>query len=251
MTNPVRNAAFLWTMVAAVFLVAHLAVSPTEAFVPASTSGMKSNHNRVDQGVKLQSQIMSRHPSSSALKMLPQESVTLLSDNLPSMLTAVTVFSGSSVGDAVVVSNAFWDGLGQQLVTLLIANVVAAIVFGLVATLAKDNITKLGDFAAEKVFGDDKVSGLRQPPPGYDGSSRVTPDFNKLAGCLVIDMIGTSSGLVPIIGGLTDVIWAPIAALLVRSLYGSNVVFALEFAEEVLPFTDILPLATLWYVARI
>ena len=74
----------------------------------------------------------------------------------------------------------------------------------------------------------------------------MTPDFYKLAACIVIDIIGSSSGLVPIVGGLTDVIWAPIAALLLRSFYGSNVIFALEFVEEVLPFTDILPLATIW-----
>ena len=247
MTKLSRNTACMWTMAAAVFLVTQLAVSPIEAFVPVSTYAIKSNRNIIEQGAKLQSQILIRNPSS-ARKMLPQESAAVLSDGLPSIVTAVEVFSGSSVGDAVVVSNAFWDGLGQQLVTLLIGNVAAAIIFGLVATLAKDNITKLGDFASEKVFGD-KVSGLRQPPTGYDGSYRVTPDFNKLAGCIVIDMVGTSSGLVPIIGGLSDVIWAPIAALLLRSLYGSNVVFALEFAEEVLPFTDILPLATIWYVA--
>ena len=118
--------------------------------------------------------------------------------------------------------------------------------FVLVVTLAKDNITKLGEIASEKVFGGKIGGSLRQPPPGYDGSYPMTPDFYKLAACIAIDIIGSSSGLVPIVGGLTDVIWAPIAAFLLRSFYGSNVIFALEFAEEVLPFTDILPLATIW-----
>ena len=55
--------------------------------------------------------------------------------------------------------------------------------------------------------------------------------------------------MLPIVGEATDVIWAPIAALLMRNLfYGSNVVLVLEFAEEILPFTDILPLATLCWV---
>lgn len=64
-------------------------------------------------------------------------------------------------------------------------------------------------------------------------------------------MVGSSSELVPIIGELTDFVWAPIAALSLRSLFqGSNVVFALEFAEEFLPFTDILPLATVCWVVE-
>jgi len=36
-----------------------------------------------------------------------------------------------------------------------------------------------------------------------------------------------------------------IAALALRSLFGSDVVLALEFAEEFLSFTDVLPLATI------
>ena len=50
---------------------------------------------------------------------------------------------------------------------------------------------------------------------------------------------------------MTDVLWAPIAALSLRSLFqGSNVVFGLEFAEEFLPLTDLLPLATVCWVVE-
>lgn len=76
--------------------------------------------------------------------------------------------------------------------------------------------------------------------------SRTNIDFGKLLLCVAIDVIGSASELVPVLGELTDVVWAPIAGLALRSLYGSNVLFALEFAEEILPFTDIIPLATLW-----
>ena len=78
----------------------------------------------------------------------------------------------------------------------------------------------------------------------------VTPDFGKLLVCLAIDTIGSSSELLPILGEVTDIAWAPLAALALRSLYGSNVVFALEFTEEILPFTDIIPLATLCWVVE-
>ena len=51
--------------------------------------------------------------------------------------------------------------------------------------------------------------------------------------------------LILLLGEITDVVWAPIAAYLVRKQFNnSNVVFVLEFAEEFLPLTDLLPLAT-------
>ena len=50
---------------------------------------------------------------------------------------------------------------------------------------------------------------------------------------------------------MVDVVYAPIAALLLRQLFaGSNIVFLLEFTEEILPFTDVLPLATICWVVE-
>ncbi len=83
----------------------------------------------------------------------------------------------------------------------------------------------------------------------YRQSPTVAPDFGKLLFCLVIDTLGTSSELIPFFGELTDIAYAPAAALALRSIFqGSNVVFALEFVEEILPFTDILPLATICWI---
>ena len=64
----------------------------------------------------------------------------------------------------------------------------------------------------------------------------------------MIDVIGTSSELLPVVGEVTDIVWAPIAAVILQKLYNSNVLLVLEFTEEILPFTDILPLATLCWV---
>ncbi len=57
--------------------------------------------------------------------------------------------------------------------------------------------------------------------------------------------------MIPFFGELTDFAYAPAAALALRSIFqGSNVVFALEFIEEILPFTDILPLATICWIIQ-
>ena len=79
-----------------------------------------------------------------------------------------------------------------------------------------------------------------------DDNKKKKLDFEKLLISIVIDVIGSASGLVTLLGEVSDFVWAPIAALILRSLYASNVVFALEFLEEILPFTDILPFATTW-----
>lgn len=69
--------------------------------------------------------------------------------------------------------------------------------------------------------------------------------------CLIIDIVGTSSELIPFFGEITDIAYAPVAALALRSMFnGSNVIFALEFLEELLPLTDILPLATICWVVE-
>ena len=41
--------------------------------------------------------------------------------------------------------------------------------------------------------------------------------------CTAIDLIGTSSEFIPVIGEIMDIVWAPIAALLLHSLYPESV----------------------------
>jgi hypothetical protein len=42
-----------------------------------------------------------------------------------------------------------------------------------------------------------------------------------------------------------SVAWAPVSALLLKTILGSNVIAVLDFVKEALPFTDLIPLATL------
>jgi hypothetical protein len=116
-----------------------------------------------------------------------------------------------------------------------------------ISSLAAKQIGTLTDFLSKKLLGDNVPQKLKMPPKT---SYIAQPDFLKLALCIAIDVIGSSSEVVPIFGSLTDVVWAPIAGYALRSLYGSNVLFALEFTEEILPFTDILPLATVCWVVN-
>jgi len=44
------------------------------------------------------------------------------------------------------------------------------------------------------------------------------------------------------------VVWAPISALLVQSLYRNKIFAGLDFVKEILPFTDFIPAATICWV---
>jgi hypothetical protein len=164
-----------------------------------------------------------------------------------SILTAVDVFDGSEIIDPVVVSSVFWTSLKAKLFSIFIGQILAVIVFAILSSLAAKQIGTLTDFLSKQFLGgsDNVPEKLKMPPKM---SYIAQPDFIKLGLCIAIDVIGTSSEVVPFFGELTDVLWAPIAGYALRSLYGSNVLFALEFTEEILPFTDILPLATVCWV---
>jgi hypothetical protein len=181
------------------------------------------------------------------MQMLPATDFTS-SDGFQfsSILMAVDFFDGSEVIDPVVVSSLFWTSLKANILSLFIAQVLAVVVFAIISSVAAKQIGSLTDYLSKKFLGDSGGPKKLKVPPTMSYISQ--PDFLKLTFCIAIDVIGTSSIFVPFVGELTDILWAPIAAYALRSLYGSNVLFALEFIEQILPFTDILPLATLCWV---
>jgi hypothetical protein len=75
-----------------------------------------------------------------------------------------------------------------------------------------------------------------------------TEAWAKLVVCLMIDGLGDSSFLFPGLGELSDAAYAPLEAFLLNQLFRSNAIASIGFIEEALPFTDILPTATLAWV---
>jgi hypothetical protein len=74
---------------------------------------------------------------------------------------------------------------------------------------------------------------------------------SRLIAGILFDLIGMMSYLVPVIGELTDVIWAPISGYLMTRLYpGKKGLLAGTFAtiEELMPGMDIIPSFTImWF----
>jgi uncharacterized sodium:solute symporter family permease YidK len=183
--------------------------------------------------------------------MLPHDSFDVAS----SLLTAVEVFDGSSIVDPVVVSGSFWGSLQRQLISVLLGQFLAAIVFGLVASFFASQISNAKDFIFSRLL--DETSNNNQQRPFIRADSpeysrrvdTVTPDYGRLLICLLIDFVGSANEIIPIVGEFADLVSAPLAAVALQKLFGgSKAIFLFEFAEEILPFTDIIPFATICWV---
>eukprot|EP00548_Thalassiothrix_antarctica_P002910 CAMPEP_0194141256 /NCGR_PEP_ID=MMETSP0152-20130528/10686_1 /TAXON_ID=1049557 /ORGANISM="Thalassiothrix antarctica, Strain L6-D1" /LENGTH=448 /DNA_ID=CAMNT_0038839807 /DNA_START=58 /DNA_END=1404 /DNA_ORIENTATION=- len=72
----------------------------------------------------------------------------------------------------------------------------------------------------------------------------------KLLISLFIDLLGSSSYLLPLVGEFFDIAWAPLQTTLLMAMYDavSPSLKYISFIEEILPFTDIVPSATMGWI---
>jgi len=67
----------------------------------------------------------------------------------------------------------------------------------------------------------------------------------KLVLSIIIDIIGVSSYAIPGLGEFTDFGWAPLQGYLIQRMYGIPFLSCVGVVEEILPFTDWIPTATI------
>lgn len=72
--------------------------------------------------------------------------------------------------------------------------------------------------------------------------------------CIAMDVIGMASFIFPALGEWSDLIWAPLSALIFYRAFGSIgglLGGGFSFLEEIIPFTDIIPTFTIaWYIQQ-
>lgn len=72
--------------------------------------------------------------------------------------------------------------------------------------------------------------------------------------CLIMDILGVATYILPGLGETVDVVWAPISAFIFFKMFGGRVGrigSILNFLEEVIPFTDVIPSFTIaWYIRK-
>lgn len=86
-------------------------------------------------------------------------------------------------------------------------------------------------------------------------SRKRTLKLPPFMACLIMDLIGMSSYLLPFIGEAEDIIWAPISGLIFYLLFGKRrfgmIGGIFSFMEELLPGTDIIPTFTIaWWLRK-
>ncbi len=75
--------------------------------------------------------------------------------------------------------------------------------------------------------------------------------YKKLALSILFDAFGYISFIIPGLGELVDIIWAPASAYLMTKMYKGNkgkIAAAVTFIEEALPGMDIIPTFTLMWL---
>lgn len=72
--------------------------------------------------------------------------------------------------------------------------------------------------------------------------------------CIILDLIGCASYLLPFLGEFTDVVWAPVSGIIFYSLFGKRLGVlggAFSFIEELLPGLDFIPTFTIaWFMRK-
>ncbi len=73
----------------------------------------------------------------------------------------------------------------------------------------------------------------------------------RLALCLLLDAVGLVSFTIPLVGEFSDIMWAPIAAIISYKMFGEKrgkLTALTTFAEEIFPFTDVIPSFTIFCI---
>ena len=77
--------------------------------------------------------------------------------------------------------------------------------------------------------------------------------YRKLYASIFFDIIGSLSYLAPVLGESIDFVWAPLSSYLLYKMYRGmegKIGGMVNFVEEALPFTDIIPTFTLTWIYK-
>ena len=76
----------------------------------------------------------------------------------------------------------------------------------------------------------------------------------NIALCILLDVIGIATYAFPVLGEFGDIFWAPVSGYLFFKLFGGRfgmIGGVLNFLEEIVPFTDIIPSFTIaWFIRK-
>jgi hypothetical protein len=138
---------------------------------------------------------------------------------------------------STVAADSFLNSFVARTIGAIVGNVLSAVVF---------------KYVSDIIFKKNEPEAVKQPERVLKTADISQTAWIQLLFCIMIDLGSDASFLIPGIGELEDVAWAPISAYLLNLVFGSSAISTLEFAKEILPGTDILPVATFaWLLQNI
>ncbi|CAE7447071.1 unnamed protein product [Symbiodinium natans] len=91
-------------------------------------------------------------------------------------------------------------------------------------------------------------AGPALPPPSGCQKACTASQLAKLVACIGLDFFGDATYFFPVIGEGVDLAYAPIQGIALMMLFGSRSIATVGVLEELLPFTDLMPTATLGWI---
>jgi len=76
----------------------------------------------------------------------------------------------------------------------------------------------------------------------------------NIAICILMDLVGMATYFFPGLGEVFDLAWAPVSGYIFFKMFGGKVGMiggVLNFLEEIIPFTDVIPSFTIaWFIRK-
>ena len=125
----------------------------------------------------------------------------------------------------------FINSFNSRLIGTIVGNLFAGFIFKLLYDKFNDfiqNKNKIDNYKRSNV----SFQSRNEPKSQLSNIDFVT--WCKLFLCITIDIFGDASFLVPGVGELEDVVWAPISALILRSLFNSDAIGTVYITRKIL-----------------
>ena len=71
--------------------------------------------------------------------------------------------------------------------------------------------------------------------------------YPRLWACILMDLVGVASYLIPGFGEMIDAVWGPISAIVFYKWFKTPIGAIIAGSEEMLPYVDIIPTFTIAY----
>eukprot|EP00404_Azadinium_spinosum_P019217 CAMPEP_0180491822 /NCGR_PEP_ID=MMETSP1036_2-20121128/39851_1 /TAXON_ID=632150 /ORGANISM="Azadinium spinosum, Strain 3D9" /LENGTH=343 /DNA_ID=CAMNT_0022500103 /DNA_START=65 /DNA_END=1093 /DNA_ORIENTATION=+ len=117
------------------------------------------------------------------------------------------------------------------------------------AAATSDNTQQEQQGLVGGLFG--RGSQQAETPPPVKKKPWCCANCVKLFACLGVDIMGNVTYFCPAVGEFGDAVLAPASSVALKMMFNSNGVAAIGGVEEILPFTDIVPTATLAWILEI